>query len=94
VVGPDVSRRRKSTGGGAAPAQGPDKIASSTRSCSKRCATLSPARKTRRTRGDGPSADQIRCGLRPELRAEQVAVTEFINLANSLSDSPAATDIP
>ena len=41
------------------------------------------------------SADQIiAAGLRPELRAEQVAVTEFINLANSLSDSPAATDIP
>lgn len=41
------------------------------------------------------SADQIiAAGLRPELRAEQVAVTEFIKLANSLSDSPAATDIP
>jgi 16S rRNA (adenine1518-N6/adenine1519-N6)-dimethyltransferase len=41
------------------------------------------------------SADQISAaGLRPELRAEQVAVTGFINLANYLSDAPTATDIP
>lgn len=41
------------------------------------------------------SADQIiAAGLRPELRAEQVAVAEFIRLANSLSETPATTELP
>ena len=41
------------------------------------------------------SAEQISAaGLRPELRAEQVAVAEFINLANHLSANPEATEVP
>ena len=41
------------------------------------------------------TADQIgAAGLRPELRAEQLAVAEFIKLSNYLSSNPAATDIP
>jgi len=41
------------------------------------------------------TADQISAtGLRPELRAEQVSVTAFINLSNHLSQIAAATDIP
>jgi 16S rRNA (adenine1518-N6/adenine1519-N6)-dimethyltransferase len=41
------------------------------------------------------SAEQILAsGLRPELRAEQVSVAEFINLSNYLSANPIAADIP
>jgi 16S rRNA (adenine1518-N6/adenine1519-N6)-dimethyltransferase len=41
------------------------------------------------------SAEQILAsGLRPELRAEQVSVAEFINLSNYLSANPVAADIP
>ena len=41
------------------------------------------------------TADQISAaGLRPELRAEQLAVAEFIKLSNYLSANPASTDIP
>jgi 16S rRNA (adenine1518-N6/adenine1519-N6)-dimethyltransferase len=41
------------------------------------------------------SAEQITAaGLRPELRAEQLAVAEFIKLSNHLSENPSAVDIP
>ena len=41
------------------------------------------------------SADQISAsGLRPELRAEQVSVAEFINLSNSLPASAADIELP
>ena len=41
------------------------------------------------------TADQISAaGLRPESRAEQLAVAEFIYLSNYLSSSAAVTDIP
>ncbi len=41
------------------------------------------------------SAEQISAsGLRPDLRAEQVAVAEFINLSNYLSANPGATELP
>ena len=41
------------------------------------------------------SAGQIvASGLRPELRAEQVGVAEFINLSNYLSRSPGAAEVP
>jgi 16S rRNA (adenine1518-N6/adenine1519-N6)-dimethyltransferase len=41
------------------------------------------------------SAEQISAaGLRPQLRAEQLAVGEFIKLANFLSEIPTAADIP
>ena len=41
------------------------------------------------------SAEQISAGgLRPELRAEQVSVAEFINLSNYLSQEAAGRDIP
>ena len=41
------------------------------------------------------SAEQISAGgLRPELRAEQVAVAEFINLSNYLVANPVATELP
>jgi 16S rRNA (adenine1518-N6/adenine1519-N6)-dimethyltransferase len=41
------------------------------------------------------TADQISAaGLRPELRAEQISVSEFIGLANFLAQCPAAADIP
>ena len=41
------------------------------------------------------SADQISAsGLRPELRAEQVSVAEFINLSNSLPPGAADAELP
>jgi len=41
------------------------------------------------------TADQMSAaGIRPELRAEQLAVAEFIKLSNHLSANPTATDIP
>jgi 16S rRNA (adenine1518-N6/adenine1519-N6)-dimethyltransferase len=36
----------------------------------------------------------VAAGLRPELRAEQLAVAEFINLSNYLTANPIAADIP
>ena len=41
------------------------------------------------------SAEQISAsGLRPELRAEQVGVAEFINLSNYLSSDPGPAEVP
>ncbi len=41
------------------------------------------------------TADQISAaGIRPESRAEQLSVAEFINLSNFLADAPVASDIP
>jgi 16S rRNA (adenine1518-N6/adenine1519-N6)-dimethyltransferase len=41
------------------------------------------------------TAEQISAaGLRPELRAEQLSVAEFIKLSNYLSENPAPADIP
>ena len=36
----------------------------------------------------------LAAGIRPELRAEQLEVAEFIKLSNALARDAAATDIP